>query len=87
MICKINYDKANNYLRGFVIINNKYLISGCQDKNIKVFDIEKKYMLKNINKHTSTVVGIKSVKDKNGNDFIASYGCDGNIYLWSLKKE
>ena len=40
-------------------------------------------MIKDINKHTSTVVGIKPVKDKNGNMLFASYGCDKNIYLWS----
>ena len=85
LISKIIYDNTSNYLRGFVVVNNKYLITGCQDKNIKTFDIEKKCFIKNFNKHTSTVTGIKSIKDKNGNDFIVSYGQDNNIYLWSLK--
>ena len=40
-------------------------------------------MIKDINKHTSTVVGIKPVKDKNGNIFFVSYAYDKNIYLWS----
>ena len=87
LICKINYDKNDQYLKGFVIVNNKYLVIGCQDKNIKILDIEKKCLIKNYNKHTSTIIGIKSVKDKNGNDFIVSYGQDNNIYLWSFKKE
>ena len=85
LLCKINYDNTNNYLRGFVVVNNKYLITGCGDKNIKTFDIEKKCLIKNFDKHTSTVTGIKSVKDKNGNDFFVSYGQDSNIYLWSFK--
>ena len=84
LICKINSDTINN-LEGFVVVNNRYIIMGSCDKNIKQFDIEKKCLVKNINKHTSTVTGIKSLKDKNGNEFIVSYGQDSNIYLWSFK--
>ena len=41
-------------------------------------------MIKDINKHSNTVVGIKPVKDKNGNMLFASYAYgDNNIYLWS----
>ena len=66
-----------------MIINNRYLFIGCQDNNIKEFDIEKKIMIKSTSKHTNYVVGIKPVKDKNGNIFFVSYGRDNNIYLWS----
>ena len=43
-------------------------------------------MIKDINKHSDIVVGIKPVKDKNGNIFIVSYGyySDKNIYLWGF---
>ncbi len=85
LISNINYDNTNNYLRGFIVVNNKYLITGCNDKNIKTIDIEKKILIKNYNKHTSNVIGIKNIKDKDGNDFIVSYGSDNNIYLWSFK--
>ena len=71
-------------LGGFTIINSRYLYLGSSDNNIKEFDIEKKIMIKSINKHTSTVMGIKPVKDKNGNILIASYGCDNNIFLWKF---
>ena len=40
-------------------------------------------MIKDINKHSSWVVGIKPVKDKNGNMLFVSYAGDKNIYLWS----
>ena len=43
-------------------------------------------MIKSINKHNDTVVGIKPVKDKNGNIFIISYSGDKNIYLWDSIK-
>lgn len=84
LISKINSDN-NNYLRGFVIINNEYLFIGSRDKNIKEFDIGNKAFIKNFNKHTSTVVGLKTAKDKNGNNFIISYGQDNNIFLWGFK--
>ena len=41
--------------------------------------ISKKY-----NKHTSYVMGIKAIKDKNNNQYFVSYGGDKIIYLWSL---
>ena len=72
----------SSVLSGFAIINNRYLLIGSQDNNIKEFDIEKQIMIKDINKHSETVIGIKPVKDKNGNIFFVSYGYDKNIYLW-----
>ena len=83
LINKINSD-TTDYLRGFMIINNRYLFIGSCDKNIKEFDLEKKIMIKSINKHNNYVVGIKPVKDKNGNIFIISYSQDNNIYLWGF---
>ena len=71
-------------LRGFIIINNRYIFIGSDDNNIKEFDIEKKIMIKNISKHSNNCVGVKPVKDKNGNSFIVSYGGDKNIYLWGF---
>ena len=81
-ITKINSNNTDG-LGGFTIINNRYLLIGSRDKNIKEFDIEKQMMIKDINKHSNCVVGIKPVKDKNGNIFFVSYGYDKNIYLWS----
>ena len=67
------------------MINNIYLISGSRDKEIKVFDIDNGIIAKNINKHTSYIMGIKAIKNKdNNNKYFISYGVDGNIYLWSL---
>ena len=83
LITKINSNNTS-YLYGYMIINNRYLFIGSDDNQIKEFDLEKKIIIKNINKHTSTVHGIKPVKDKNGNEFIVSYGGDNNIYLWGF---
>ena len=83
LINKITSDTTND-LRGFMIINNRYLFIGSDDKSIKEFDLEKKIMIKSISKHNNYVVGIKPVKDKNGNIFIISYSLDKNIYLWGF---
>ena len=81
LITKINSNNGSG-LGGFTIINNRYILIGCYDKNIKEFDIEKKMMIKDINKHSNCMAGIKPVKDKNGNILFASYGYGNNIYLW-----
>ena len=80
-ITKIISNNANG-LGGFTIINNRYLLIGSRDKNIKEFDIDKQIMIKDISKHSNYVVGIKPAEDKNGNIYFVSYGCDNNIYLW-----
>ena len=84
LITKINSD-SNNNLCGFAVINNNYIIIGSHDKNIKEFDIENKKHIKNINQHTSSVVGLKPIKDKNENIYLVSYGKDKNIFLWGFK--
>ena len=74
----------NSILRGFITINNTYLIIGSEDKNIKVFDLNNEILIKEFNKHSSYILGIKPIKDKNQNKYFVSYGPDNNIYLWSL---
>ena len=66
-------------------VNNRYLFIGTQDNQIKEFDLEKKIIIKSINKHNCTVVGIKPIKDKNGKIFIISYSQDDKIiHLWGF---
>ena len=81
LITKITLNN-NEGLGGFTIINNRYLLTGSFDKVIKEFDIEKQIMIKDINKHSDWVVGIKPAKDKYGNMLFVSYSKDNNIYLW-----
>ena len=71
-------------LGGFILINNIYLIIGSHDKEIKIFDINNGVIGNKYNKHTSEIVGIKAIKDKNNNQYFVSYGRDNTIYLWSL---
>ena len=76
----------NSHLKGFIIINNIYLIIGAHDKNIKIYDMNNGLLIKEFNKHSSYILGIKPIKDKNKNKYFVSYGSDKNIYLWSLKQ-
>ena len=80
----IKYITSNdsNYLGGIIIINNIYLIIGSFDKKIKVFDINNGMIIKEFDKHTSKVLGIKAITYKDNNQFFISYGVDKNIYLW-----
>ena len=73
------------YLYGFILINNLYLIIGSADKEIKVFDINNGILVTKFSKHTSTVVGVKLIKDKDNNTYFVSSSQDNNMYLWSLK--
>ena len=70
----------------YIFINNIYLIIGSYDKEIKVFDMNKGIIVKKFNHHSSYVVGIKAIKDKNNNQYFVSYGRDNNIYLWNVKQ-
>ena len=86
LIAKISSNISSGF-GAFSAINNKYLIIGGRDGSIKEFDLEKRIMIKNFeNQHPScAVLGIKSIKDKNGKTFLISYGCDKNILLWDLE--
>ena len=70
---------------GFILVNNLYLIIASHDNEIKVFDINNGILVTKFSKHTSTVVGVKLIKDKDNNTYFVSSGCDNNMYLWSLK--
>ena len=73
-------------LSGIVLINNRYLIVGNQNGYLKEFDIQNQILVKDVknHQHTSNVLGIKAIKDKNGKNYLASYGKDGNIFQWEL---
>ena len=70
-------------------LDDIYLIIGSFDYEIKVFYINNGIIYKQYNQHTSAVLGIKTIKDKNNNQYFVSYGTDNNIYfniyLWSIK--
>ena len=76
---------SSEVLRGFMLINDLYLIIGSCDNEIKVFDINNGKLVTKFNKHTNYVIGVKLIKDKDNNPYFVSYSRDNNMYLWSLK--
>ena len=84
LIKRITSD-SSSYLYGFILINNLYLIIGSDDKEIKVFDINNGILVTKFSKHTSNVIGVKLIKDKDNNTYFVSSSGDNNMYLWSLK--
>ena len=82
LITKIN---TTSELYGFTVINKKYLLIGANDNNIKLFDIEKNILIKDIPKHTSYIIGIKAIRDINNNNYLVSYSSDNNLYLWGFE--
>ena len=73
-------------LGGFASINNRYLLIGSLDGTIKEFDIQKKVYVKSFEKqHSSTVIGIKIIKNENGKNLVASYGTDNKLILWEIE--
>ena len=84
LIAKITSNNTSQ-LKGYMIVNNRYLFIGTQDSQIKEFDLEEKIIIKSISKHNGKVVGIKPIKDKNGNIFVVSYSQgDKTIHLWGF---
>jgi WD40 repeat protein len=79
----ITSDTPKN-LGGFITINNKYLIIGSWDKEVKIIDIDEDKIVRKLKEHTSYVMGIKALKDKNNCQYFVSYGGDNRINLWSL---
>ena len=73
-------------LSGLVLINNRYLIVGNQDGYLKEFDIQNQILVKDVKNHhhKSNVLGIKTIKNKDGKIYLASYGTDKNIFQWEL---
>ena len=86
LIANISSDNSSG-LTGFITINNRYLIIGSRGNgSIKVFDIQKRIIIKSFdNQHSNNVLGIKIIKDKNGKIYIVSYGNDKNMFLWNLE--
>ena len=63
-LIKCIISNSNLGLGGFILINNIYLIIGCWDNEIKVFDINNGIIATKFNKHTSKVMGVKAIFDK-----------------------
>ena len=60
LLSKIKVNDGNLY--GMCLWNNKYLFVGCNDKNIRLVDLDKKEVIKILKGHTSEILTIKKIE-------------------------
>ena len=84
----LNKIKVNNeYLFGVCIWDDDYIFVGCKDKLIKLIDLNKGMVVKNLKGHNNDVVTVKKVKHpKYGECLISQGSSNDNIKLWINKK-
>ena len=64
-------------------LNQKYLIIGDDNKEIKVFDFERKSFYKNLRCHDNNILGIEKIKIKEKGEYIISYDYN-DIKIWII---
>lgn len=64
-------------------LDSKYLISGSDDSNIKVWDVLTGKLLRTLRGHTGEISDMDISPD---NKFLASGSYDFNVRLWSIRK-
>ena len=85
LLNKIKISKNYN-LNGLCLWNEEYILVGCYDKSIKLIDINKGIIIKNLINHTSRVLTIKKIFHPEYGECLISGGLDEKIKLWIVKK-
>ena len=78
MLKKINV--INKKLYGICLWNNNNLFVGCEDKTIKLVNINNDKIIKNLSGHEGSVITIKKIIHPKYGECLISYGED--IILW-----
>ena len=82
LINKINV--SNKYcLNGICLWDHEYIFVGCYDKKIKLLNINKGILVKNISGHNSRVLTIKKIVHPIYGKCLISQSWDNKIKLWS----
>jgi len=78
----------NNQLNGIYLWNKKYLFVGCIDNIIRIVDIEKGEIIKNLAEHNEPVITVKNIIHKRyGKCLISQSLYNDQIKLWINKNE
>lgn len=78
---------CNELLYGICIWNNKYLFAGCEDKIIRLIDLNEEKVVKNLLGHNTYIVTIKKIfHPKYGNCLVSVGNFYEQIKLWINKK-
>ena len=77
---------SNEGLRGITFYGEKYLFVGCDDKKVKVVDIENENIIMNLSGHSNEVITVKKFKhDKFGDCILSQNGGESQILLWKIE--
>ena len=77
--------KINKWLTGICLWNNDYLFVGSYDKSIKLVDIKKKAIIKDLYEHRDWVLTIKIINhSKYGNCLISQGRRKDQIKIWKI---
>ena len=78
---------SQDWLFSICLFNNDYLIVGCGDKNIKLIDIKKEKVIKNLKGHNNHIICIKKINLRNNENYILSQGLiNDQIKLWIINE-
>ena len=77
---------SNSALFGISLLNDNQLLVGCEDKTIKLIDLNNGIPIQNLNNHNKWVVSIKKINHPKYGDLIISQGYDNDqIKIWINK--
>jgi len=78
---KINEDG----LRSICLWHNHFLFVSCEEKIIKLIELKKKIIMKNLEGHSSEVLCLKKLQHSQFGECLISQDYDNNIILWGNK--
>ena len=85
LLNKINI--SNEWLRGICLWNKNYLFVGCDDKTIKLIDLNKNIIIKDLIKANRDMLTVKKICHYKYGECLVSQGWkDEQIKLWMIKK-
>ena len=85
LLNKIIVIKRFDSLRGICLWNNNYLFVGCEDNTIKLIDLKKGIIIKNLKENKNDVISIKKIVHPLYGECLISQGFeDDQIKMWNL---
>ena len=85
LLNKIKIDNCELY--GICLWNNEYLFVGCSDKNIKIINLKKGIIIKDLISHNNKVINIKKIIHPKYGECLVSQNCGySHINLWIINK-
>jgi len=74
---------CEEWINGICLWNNDYVLVGCHDKKIKIIDLNKKIIIKDLNGHNDEVLTIKKINHPQYGECLISQGYkDDGIRIW-----